>query len=217
MLQTDLGKTGNAALSLARGGQRCGFSNVGPDSVDRARLEAKIRSGFGMHFGACIEGFMPRFALYRHTSGATGVIGVRQASHEPLYLEHYLSQPIERIITDASDCRVERSAIAEIGQFVVDDRDIVGSFFRELAPFLSAEGYDWVCFTGTNKIRALLNRIGFRGMPVTAADAKRIPAAGDRWGSYYDNDPVVIVGKLDDPEGHWCRGFADQLSSQAGR
>ena len=119
---------------------RNAFSMVENDSEERASLEARIRSGFGMHFDACIEGFMPRFAHYRHASGATGVIGIRCAADEPLFLESYLNTSVERVIADATGTRVRRDRIAEVGQFVVDDRDIVTSFFRDLVPFLVDNG-----------------------------------------------------------------------------
>jgi hypothetical protein len=38
------------------------------------------------------------------------------------------------------------------------------------------------------------------------AEAARARTTGDRWGRYYDFDPVVILGKLHDPHGHWCAG-----------
>jgi len=180
------------------------FSIVEPDSGERASLEARIRSGFGMHFDACIEGFMPRFAFYRHTSGATGVIGIRCAAAEPLFLESYLNTSVECVIADATGASVGRDRIAEVGQFVIDDRDIVTSFFRDLVPFLVENGYDWVCFTGTDRIRALLARVGFHGLPIARAEEARARNTGDRWGRYYDFDPVVILGKLDDPQGRWC-------------
>ena len=176
------------------------------DSKERTLLEARIRSGFGMHFDACIEGFMPRFAHYRHASGATGVIGIRRASDETLFLENYLSVPVEAVITSAAGTCVPRNRIAEVGQFVVDDRDIVTSFFRDLVPFLMENEFDWVCFTGTDRIRALLARTGFHGLPLARADEERVRGSADRWGRYYDFDPVVILGKLDDPCGRWLSG-----------
>src|SRR5210317_562715 len=94
------------------------FCIVDHDSEERTSLEARIRSGFGMHFDACIEGFMPRFAHYQHTSGATGVIGVRRAADEPLFLESYLSTPVETVIKDITGTCIARDRIAEVGQFV---------------------------------------------------------------------------------------------------
>lgn len=204
MQQTELTRPAAPALQGCIKTDRNTFTVVDHDSEERALLEARIRSGFGMHFDACIEGFMPRFAHYRHRSGATGVIGVRRADDGPLFLESYLNAPVESIVTGTTGAPVARDRIAEVGQFVVDDRDIVTSFFRDLVPFLTEKGFDWVCFTGTDRIRALLARIGFRGMPLARADETRVLGSADHWGRYYDFDPVVILGRLDDPQGRWC-------------
>lgn len=173
----------------------------------RNELESRIRAGFGQHFQACIEGFMPQLAVYRHAGGAEGVIGIRDAGSEPLFLESYLDRPIEVAVRQCAGPGVQRGQIVEVGQFVVSDRDIVSDFFRDLVPFLQSQGFDWVCFTGTNRIRALLSRIGFEGRPVATATRERIIAAADDWGTYYEHEPVVIIGKLSDPQGSW---FASQ-------
>ena len=146
---------------------------------------------------------MPELAVYRHASGAEGVIGIRNAGAEPLFLESYLERPIEVAVGRCAGMHVRRDQIAEVGQFVIGDRDTVADFFRDLVPFLQSQGYDWVCFTGTNRIRALLSRIGFEGRPVAMATRDRVGASADEWGSYYDHEPVVIVGKLADPHGAW--------------
>lgn len=204
MHQTELTTPALPVLQGRRTIPRNTFTVVEHDSDERASLEARVRSGFGTHFDACIEGFMPRFAHYQHTSGATGVIGLRRAAEQPLFLENYLCTPVETVIEDITGTFIARDRIAEVGQFVVDDRDIVPGFFRDLVPFLIDNDFDWVCFTGTDRIRALLARIGFHGLPLARADETRVRDSADRWGRYYDFDPVVILGKLDDPRGRWC-------------
>ena len=169
----------------------------------RTELESRIRAGFGQHFQACIEGFMPQLAVYRHPNGAEGVIGIRDAATERLFLESYLDRPIELAVSQCAGSSVQRGQIAEVGQFVISNRETVADFFRDLVPFLQSQGFDWVCFTGTNKIRALLKRIGFAGRPLAHASRDRIVASADDWGSYYDHEPVVIIGKLSDPQGSW--------------
>lgn len=196
--------TGPATIAYATNPGAFGaFDVIDHDSVERSSLEARIRTGFGNHFGACISGFMPKFAYYEHHSGAGGVIGIRNAAEERLFLEDYLEDSIEGVVTTAAGTTVERCQIVEVGQFVVDDRDIVGAFFQDLVPFLIEQGYDWICFTGTGRVRSLLRRVGFHGKSVAIADPASIDNASDAWGSYYEHDPVVVVGKLSDPEGHW--------------
>jgi hypothetical protein len=188
---------------------------VEPDSALRGRVEERIRQGYGLHFGACITGFMPRFACYEHESGATGVIGVRRAADDRLFLEQYLAQSIEDTIGDVAGRPISRQRIAEVGQFIVDDPRIAADFFRDLVPLLTGQGFDWVCFTGTHKVRAILRRIGFNGMSVARGDARVATESGDDWGSYYENEPLVIVGRLADPAGYWCGGVAMQVPAGA--
>lgn len=204
MLQTDLS---TPVCVRARTGlipARSRFSFVENDPAVRRRVEQRIREAYGQHFGACITGFMTRFACYEHESGATGVIGVRRAAEERLFLERYLVRSIEDTIGEVCGRPVARDAIAEVGQFVVDDPRIAADFFHDLVPLLVGQGFDWVCFTGTHKVRAILRRIGFHGLAVARGDASVAADGGDHWGSYYENEPLVIVGKLADPVGHWC-------------
>lgn len=204
MLQTELSAPVCARARMGRIPVRNTFSFVENDSAMRRWVEQRIRQAYGLHFGACITGFMAKFACYEHASGATGLIGVRRAADERLFLERYLAQPLEDTIRDACGRPVSRKGIAEVGQFVVDDPRVAADFFRDLVPFLVRQEFEWVSFTGTHKIRAILRRIGFNGMPIARGDASVTAGSGDHWGSYYENDPVVIVGKLADPAGHWC-------------
>ena len=201
-MQTDLRTTESA---LEQPPARSSFHVAERGSSLRNSLEARVRSGFGRHFNACIEGFMPDLAVYEHATGASGVIGIRNAADESLFFESYLGHPVESVVQLGSGEVVARGAVVEVGQFVVDDRDIVADFFRDLVPFLAGQGFGWVCFTGTNRIRALLARIGFAGCPVTLAARERLADSSDHWGSYYEHEPVVIIGKLADPRGHWFR------------
>ena len=179
------------------------FSIAQHDSAIRHNLESRIRSGFGHHFDACIESFMPDLAVYQHVSGAHGVIGIRGASDEQLFLETYLNQPIESVIGDIVRQPILRSAIVEVGQFIVDDKAIIPDFFRDLVPFLQSRNYQWISFTATNRVQSLLTRVRFSGKAIAAATLDRIGNDVKNWGRYYEFDPCVIVGKLSDPQGKW--------------
>jgi hypothetical protein len=52
-------------------------------------------------------------------------------------------------------------------------------------------------------------------MSVARGDARAARGSGDDWGSYYENEPEVIVGKLADPAGHWCRGEVTPAPARA--
>lgn len=170
-------------------------------SPQRPQLERRVQQGFGEHFGACISGFMPHLAHFDNDA----VIGYRGANEESLYLEHYLDAPIEDVIAKLVGTSVRREQIVEVGQLVVDSREAIGPLFRSLAPFLKGLGFNYICFTATAKIRLLLERAGLRGVTVARASEEAVYHAGDAWGSYYDNDPHIIVGRLDDPRGRWIK------------
>jgi len=177
------------------------WSPVRPD------LENAIRNAYGRHFGAAVSGFMPYLASYASDLGQ-GVLGYRPASDGALYLENYLELPIESMLARLVRRPVSRDAVVEVGQFAVDDRRVVGLLFTELVPFLREQGYEWICFTATHKIRRLLEKAGLRGLVIATAREDAVRGESDRWGSYYDNDPLVVVGRLDDPEGNWCASIA---------
>lgn len=177
------------------------------DSCARAGLEHAIRHAFGQHFGAHVAGFMPYLASYASDRGQ-GVLGFRPAAEGSLYLESYLELPIETMLAWISHRPVARSSVVEVGQFAVDDRRVAGRLFHELVPFLRERGYEWICFTATHKIRRLLEIAGLTGLVIATARQDAVRGQADQWGSYYDNDPMVVVGRLDDPQGHWCSRIA---------
>jgi hypothetical protein len=179
------------------------FGVADRQSPSRAELEASIRRAFGQHFGAEVRGFMPYLASYLSDEGR-GVIGYRPAGDDPLYLESYLELPIESMLSRLTQTQVERHSVVEVGQFAADDVRVVGQLFAELVPFLREQGFLWICFTATHKIRHLLKRAGLTGLTIATAREDAVRGHADQWGSYYDNDPLVIVGNLEDPSGRWC-------------
>ena len=181
------------------------FRLARPDSALRTTLEREIHDGYAAHFGAEIGTFMPQLARYSHPHGGTGAIGLRAASEGPLFLERYLDAPIESIIASATGVPQSRDGIVEVGQFVVTSSRIARDLFRDLVPALVAAGHDWVCFTGTGRIRALVASAGLHGLCVGAACEAQAGDSGDRWGNYYASNPAVIIGDLSDPSGTWCQ------------
>lgn len=177
----------------------------------RCALESEIRECYAHHFGARVEDFMPwlvRVTLDR--DGSRGVLGLRPAARERLYLEDYLDAPIEQAVAGVVGRPVARTAVVEIGQLAVEHRRVIVPLFRELVPFLLQQGFEWVCFTATGPVRALLARAGLGGCEITAASADRVADRDDAWGSYYRHDPRVIVGDLRRP-----RGFARVAAAAA--
>jgi hypothetical protein len=45
-------------------------------------------------------------------------------------------------------------------------------------------------------LRNSFYRLGLRPLPLTRADPARLPDGGASWGTYYEQDPVVMAGKV---------------------
>lgn len=185
------------------------FQIVDRYSPVRPAMEERIRRDFARHFSARIAGFMPYLLKYDQSAG-TGVLGFRPAAEEPLYLENYLDSPIELFLANVLRMPVLRSEVVEVGQFVVDDRASAAAMFRDLVPFLIERGHVWIAFTATRTIRCMLRRAGLSGLAIAAAREEKIRSQADDWGSYYSNDPQVVIGKLPDVGGHWCRNVRNR-------
>lgn len=175
---------------------------LGASSPGRRALEAEIRDCYAHHFGARVEEFMPwLLRVTRREDGTRGVIGLRPAFRERLYLEDYLARPVEEAITGVAGHPVSRTGVVEIGQLAVESRQVVVPLFRELVPFLLQQGFGWVCFTATGPVRSLLARAGLAGCELAPATEACVAGRQDAWGDYYRHDPRVIVGDLQRPAG----------------
>ncbi len=173
------------------------FELVEHRGADRAAVESFIRARFASSYGCRIESFMPRLFSVRNRAGEIcGAFGLRDA-HEPLFLEHYLDQPIEGLLAARLAAPVERQRIVEVGHFSGAFPGAVRAMIALLTERLYRDGCAWVAFTGTTELRNAFGRLGLRPLDLQAATIDRLPAAAQTaWGSYYDHAPRVLVGNV---------------------
>ena len=89
---------------------------AGSDAPDRAELEAFVGAAFRRRHDALVTSFMPTLLSFRDREGdLRGVVGLRGAVSQPLYLEQYLEQPIETAIAAATGQSVRREQVVEVG------------------------------------------------------------------------------------------------------
>ncbi|RLL50934.1 hypothetical protein D8Y20_10610 [Mariprofundus sp. EBB-1] len=178
------------------------FSVLHRDHPERDNAIKFVAEVFLKAHGADIQHFMPNMMLVRDKHQQyRSVMGYKEASKAPLYLEHYLDAPIEQCISSYLGQPVDRSEIVEVGNlaeaFPGDARmAIIGA----TAYFYNA-GFRWVVFTGTKRLRNVFVKLGLSPKQLIHADEERLPE-GDlkKWGTYYNGDPVVCFGSLE--EGH---------------
>jgi hypothetical protein len=162
----------------------------------RQPLEAFVRSRFRRVHGATVRSFMPTLiGLYGTAGKIAGVAGYRPADLEPLYLEQYLTDPIENVIAGRyPGLQVDRAQVAEIGNFACRDCESAMAMVQVLARLLRERHRHWVAFTATRAVRNITRRLGMQLREIGRADAARLLMPADDWGSYYDADPRVMLG-----------------------
>ncbi|MFT7336895.1 MAG: hypothetical protein ACI92B_000214 [Marinobacter maritimus] len=122
-------------------------------------------------------------------------VGVRNAAVERLFLEDYLSVPVETVMPVAG---VPRSKIAEIAHLAGVEAGVSRHLFASLTVWLEGAGYDWVVCTGTDQLRNSFHRLGIATRVLARANPEDLPGGGAGWGRYYDHQPVVMAIRVAD-------------------
>lgn len=168
-------------------------------STRRTPLERFIRDEFLAHFGAHVCHFMPELLALRGVDGAIrAVVGCRAAAAEPLFLETYTREPIEAALARRNGFFVPRERIVEIGSLACRNATGAVSIVRALAPHLIQAGFAWVVFTGADTVMNVFRHLGLSPRALCPADPKLLGDARYEWGSYYDHNPHVMAGRIED-------------------
>ena len=163
----------------------------------RAAFESFIATRFRRAYGAHVSHFLPhllgvRDGLARWQAAA----GYAAANAQTLFVEHYLDDPVERTLATALGRPVGRAGIVEVGNLAAISAGTARAIIPQLARHLHRLGYIWVVFTATRALRNSFHRLGLRPLQLTRADPARLPDGGASWGTYYEQDPVVMAGKV---------------------
>ncbi len=180
------------------------------NAAGRPALEAFIQEGFQRKHGAAVRSFMPvLIGLYDAAGRVIGAAGYRNAAREPLYLEQYLDQPVEKLIAVRQGGRAPgREAVAEIGNFACCDCATAMLMVGVLSEFMLDQRHRWAVFTATRTVRGIMRHLGIGLSELGRADKSRVVVTADDWGGYYATDPRVMLGFVPS-----YRGAADQTWS----
>jgi hypothetical protein len=163
----------------------------------RAAFEEFIAARFSRAYGARVTHFLPHLLGVRdglaHWQAAAGYAA---ADAQKLFLEQYLPSPIEHALAAALGRPVARAGIVEVGNLAAVSAGMARALIPQLARHLHRLGYRWVAFTATRALRNSFHKLGLKPLPLVAADPACLADRGVSWGSYYDQDPIVMVGKI---------------------
>lgn len=170
-----------------------------PGSAERGRVERYIAERFHAAHGARVHDFMPALLTMGCNGRITAATGVRAAARQPLFLEQYLSAPVEEAVSRAARENVCRPQLAEIGNLVASQGGSSYLLFLVLTAMLQRSGFEWVVFTATPQVRKVLAVLGLETQALCEADPARLTqGSAAEWGRYYASRPQVVAGKVCD-------------------
>jgi len=177
-----------------------GLELIDSEHPRRPEVEGFIARRFREMHAAHISEFMPELIALSDSGGRIlAAVGIRSAADAALFLEHYLETPVERAIENSAERvrpRPQRERIVEIGNLASIDRRASRKLFGMLAGLLSARHFDWAVFTGCTSLHRMFKSLGIETIELGRALQSQLPADQQTWGSYYEDSPRVVAGRV---------------------
>lgn len=174
----------------------CRVKLCSPYSSERGNIARYIADKYREEHRASLSDFLPILLQVFRDQTPVAACGLQPGHYRPFFLEQYLDQPIEQHVARIASQPVDRLAIMEIGNLVVT-RHVYGPLLLViLAASLAEAGYEWMVFTATEKVSRLVRGMGFDPHYLVLADPRRLKYPGSNWGTYYENNPQVMVGNI---------------------
>lgn len=162
----------------------------------RAQVEGFIREVFAQRYGADVRHFAPTLVSLQDRGETVAAAGYRCAGDAPLFLERYLSAPVESLLASAAQGAPARRGVVEVGHLAAARAGEGRRLIALLGAHLAAQDVQWVVGTITAELRHLFIRLGVTPLALGTAHAAALGADAAHWGSYYAHDPVVLAGHL---------------------
>ncbi len=91
---------------------------------------------------------------------------------------------------------VDRASLVEVGNLALTNKSSGPLLLVLLAATLARAGFEYMVFTVTEQVEALMKLLGFSPMLLCSADPERLEGDSAIWGNYYRNNPRVMIGDL---------------------
>lgn len=160
----------------------------------RQRIERYISQKYLQVHDARVSEYLPLLGGIRDEDELVGAFGLRPGQYRPMFLEQYLDAPIEQQVASIVGGPVDRCALMEVGNLAITGKGIGPLAMVVLASSLADSGYEWMVFTVTEQVERLMKRLGFNPYYLAGANPNRLESDSSTWGSYYKNNPRVMVG-----------------------
>ncbi len=167
----------------------------GRDAADRAEIEQFISGVFFHACGARVKTFLPTLMSLRDLEGKLiAACGIRNAGAERLFLENYMDQPIEKLLSEKVGSTVLRSDIVEVGNYSVAELGLSRTLTSAIFHQLHATSKQWAVFTAIQLVQNALVRQNILPKVLCDADVNHLPPEEQaEWGDYYEQNPKVMA------------------------
>lgn len=129
------------------------------------------------------------------TGEPAAVCGYRRAKAGPLFLESYLDEPVETVLSLSLGRTVARGDVVEIGNLAATNAGAMVSLWARAANDLAGSGEIAVAVL-TLPLRRMFGRLGINLIEIAPARPERLGEDAVAWGSYYQRDPRVCAGLI---------------------
>jgi hypothetical protein len=136
--------------------------------------------------------------LHSSQGDLKAAVGFRAAASGPLFLEAYTKVPIEQVLRNQTGLGIAREQIVEVGSLACDGGRSAMEIVTALVPALIQDGFSYVVFTGADTVRNIFKRLNLKPISICIANKGVLGEHQYEWGSYYEHNPVVMVGRLAD-------------------
>lgn len=164
----------------------------------RAVAGELVRREFQRCYDARVSTLAPELLeLIDESDEPCAVVGLRMAQRGPLFLERYLSAPIEQVLCEKAGGRtIARESICELGNLAVGRARLATPFFQAVMLWLLSRSVEWIAFTGTEPVHHVFRQMGLVPRVLGHADAEALGPSADDWGNYYEHTPRVAAGPV---------------------
>jgi len=176
------------------------FKLVGPADHYYDAAVALACAVYRQSYGAVIAPRPHRFVVCidRATDAPIACAGLSFGGGAPLFSEHYLDEPLERLLAGVFQRDVARRDIAEVTALATLEPSIGTELVRAVPLICWYLGLRGILCTVTTKLRRGFANLKLPFHQIAVADPARLPLVeGVQWGTYYDTKPVTGVVRLD--------------------
>ncbi len=168
-----------------------------PDGDERVHVEAFVRDRFMVTHHADIKHYHP-YLLSLETAAGTvlATAGFRPACNADLFLEQYLDNPVEVLLSGLFSRDIDRASIIEVGNLASDCPGSSRLLIMAMTWLFQMHNLEWVVMTGTHDLMNVFKNLDLEPAMITEARACRLGEHQHDWGHYYDKRAYVMAGNI---------------------